>query len=141
VPLPEPRHVRSRSVSARRVVRRGRKSSARDPAARVGSDLASTRLTMWRTDTYWFDVTVVMTFLMLGQLFLGRFSEYQPRSRRLLKSTVGTALLVGVAVWAGRGWMWALLGVTLGGIVVVHGWVLPRKGVNGWTMEPRERYH
>jgi len=30
---------------------------------------------MWRTDTYWFDVAVVMTFLMLGQLFLEQFSE------------------------------------------------------------------
>ena len=96
---------------------------------------------MWRTDTYWFDVTVVMTFLKLGQLYLGRFSEYQPRSRRLLKSAIGVVLLIGVAVWAGRGWMWALLGVMLGAIVVVHGWVLPKKGVNGWTMEPRERYH
>jgi len=52
----------------------------------------------WRTDTYWFDVAVVMTFLMLGQLILGRFSEYQPRSRRLLKSAVGVALLIGLAV-------------------------------------------
>ena len=96
---------------------------------------------MWRTDTHWFDVSVVMTFLMLGQLYLGRFSEYQPRWRRLLKSAVGLALLVGLSAWAGRGWMYALLGVMLGAVVVVHGWMLPRKGVNGWTMEPRERYY
>ena len=96
---------------------------------------------MWRTDTYWFDVANVMTFLMLGQLYLGRFSEYQSRGRRLLKSAVGAALLVGLAVWAGRGWMYVLLGVMLGAIVVVHGFLLPKKGVNGWTMEPRERYY
>jgi hypothetical protein len=96
---------------------------------------------MWRTDTYWFDVAVVMTFLMLGQLFLGRFSEYQPRWRRLLKSDVGVGLLIGLAVWAGREWMYALLGVMLGAILVVHGWLLPKKGVNGWTAEPRERYN
>ena len=95
----------------------------------------------WRTDTYWFDVAVVMTFLMLGQLFLGRFSEYQPRSRRLLKSAVGVALLIGLAVWVGRGWMYVLLGVMLGAILVVHGWLLPKKGVNGWTMEPRDQYY
>jgi hypothetical protein len=47
----------------------------------------------WRTDTYCFDVAVVMTFLMLG------------------------------------------------GILVVHGWLLPKKGVNGWTMEPRDQYY
>ena len=96
---------------------------------------------MWRTNTYWFDVAVVMTFLMLGQLFLGRFSEYQPRSRRLLKSAVGVGLLIGLAVWAGREWMYALLGVMLAAILVVHGWLLPKKGVNGWTAEPRERYY
>jgi hypothetical protein len=96
---------------------------------------------MWRTDTYWFDVAVVMTFLMLGQLFLGRFSEYQPRSRRLLKSAVGAALLLALAVFAGRAWMYALLGVMLGAIFVVHGWMLPKKGVNGWTAEPRARYY
>ena len=70
----------------------------------------------WRTDTYWFDVAVVMTFLMLGQLFLGRFSEYQPRSRRLLKSVIGVVLLIGVAVSAGRGWMFVLLGAMLGAL-------------------------
>jgi hypothetical protein len=31
--------------------------------------------------------------------------------------------------------------VVLLGILVVHGWMLPRKGVNGWTAEPRERYY
>src|SRR5689334_1316402 len=82
-----------------------------------------------------------MTFLMLGQLFLGRFSEYQPRSRRLLKSVIGVVLLIGVAVSAGRGWMFVLLGAMLGAILVVHGWLLPKKGVNGWTMEPRDRYY
>ena len=82
---------------------------------------------MWRTNTYWFDVAVVMTFLMLGQLFLGRFSEYQPRSRRLLKSAVGVGLLIALAVWAGREWMYALLGVMLVAILVVHGWLLPKK--------------
>jgi hypothetical protein len=26
-------------------------------------------------------------------------------------------------------------------VVFVHAWWLPRKGVNGWTAEPRERYY
>ena len=51
------------------------------------------------------------------------------------------ALLIGLAVSAGRGWMYVLLGVMLGAILVVHGWLLPTKGVNGWTMEPRDRYY
>ena len=97
---------------------------------------------MWRTDTYWFDVAVVTTVLMLGHHCFGRFVEYQSRGRRLVKSALGVALLVGASVWAGRRpWMLALLGVVVAGILLVHGWWLPRKGVNGWTAEPRDRYH
>src|SRR4051812_22088328 len=96
---------------------------------------------MWRTDTYWFDVALVTTLLMLGQLFLGRFSKYQPRALRLLKSLLGAAILIAIAMWAGRAWMYVALGVIFVGVLVVHGWVLPRKGVNGWTAEPRARYY
>ena len=96
---------------------------------------------MWQTDTYWFDVAIVTTMLMLGQLFLGRFSEYQPRGRRLLKSLLGVAIAIAITMWAGRAWMFVALGGVLLGILVVHGWMLPRKGVNGWTAEPRARYY
>jgi hypothetical protein len=96
---------------------------------------------MWRTDTYWFDVAIVMTFLMLGYLCFGRFVEYQSRGLRLLKSLVGAAVLVGASVWAGRIWMYALLGLIVLGVLIIHGWLLPRKGVNGWTAEPRHRYY
>jgi hypothetical protein len=66
--------------------------------------------------------------------------EYQPRLGRLLKSVVGMALLIGPALSAGRGWMYVLPSVMLGAILVVHQWLLPKKGVNGWTIEPRDRY-
>jgi len=47
------------------------------------------RSPMWDTDTYWFDVALVVTFFMLGHLFFGRFVEHRSRWRRLLKSVVG----------------------------------------------------
>lgn len=96
---------------------------------------------MWRTDTYWFDVATATSMLMLGHLFFGRFVEHQSRWRRLLKSLVGVGVLVATTVWVGRGWMYALLGVIALGVLGVHGWWLPRHGVNGWTGEPRDRYH
>jgi hypothetical protein len=95
---------------------------------------------MWRTDTYWFDVAITMTVFMLGHLSFGRFVEHQPRGRRLLKSLLGMAILVGTSAWAGRVWMFALLGAIAVGVFAVHGWWLPRNGVNGWTAEPRDRY-
>jgi hypothetical protein len=33
---------------------------------------------MWRTDTYWFDVAIATTVLMLGHLYFGRFEEHRP---------------------------------------------------------------
>lgn len=95
---------------------------------------------MWRTDTYWFDLAMATSLLTLGHLFLGRFSEYQSRWRRLLKSVLAVALIVGASAFLGRVWMWVAIGVMVLGVLVIHGWWLPAKGVNGWTAEPRERY-
>ncbi|MGH7679557.1 MAG: hypothetical protein ACRENU_13895 [Gemmatimonadaceae bacterium] len=96
---------------------------------------------MWRTDTYWFDVAVITTLLMLGHLFFGRFTEHQPRWRKLLKSVVGIVLIVGTSVWFGRAWSWVFMGAIAVAVIVVHGWWLPRNGVNGWTGEPKARYY
>jgi hypothetical protein len=96
---------------------------------------------MWSTDTPWFDVALVAALLAVGNALLGRFSDYQPRGLRLLKNGLGAALFVGLSVWAGRGWMYAAIGLALAGVAVIHGWWLPTRGVNGWTAEPRERYY
>jgi hypothetical protein len=96
---------------------------------------------MWDTNTHWFDVSVAMTVFMLGQLGFGRFVEYQSRWRRLLKTLLGAGLLVATSSWAGRAWMYVLLALIVTGVGVVHAWWLPRKGVNGWTAEPRARYY
>ena len=96
---------------------------------------------MWRTDTYWFDVAMATTGLMLGHLAFGRFVEHQSRWRRLLKSIIGIAMIVGTSAWVGRGWTYVLIGAIAIAIYVVHGWWLPRNGVNGWTAEPRDRYY
>ena len=98
-------------------------------------------LALWSTNTPWFDVALTSAVFMVGQLCLGRFVEHQSRFRRLLKSGIGIALIVAISVWAGRLWLYLLLGVVLVGVGVVHGWWLPRRGINGWTAEPRDRYY
>lgn len=95
---------------------------------------------MRRTDTYWFDIAVVTSLLTLGSILFGRFEEYKPRWRRVLKAALGTALIVGVSATAERPWALALIALILAGSAVIHAW-LPRHGVNGWTGEPRERYY
>ena len=96
---------------------------------------------MWRTDTYWFDVAIATTVLMLGHLYFGRFEEHRPRWRRLRKSLLLVAAIVGTTARAGRAWMFVFLGVIAVGVPIVHAWWLPRQGINGWTAEPRDRYY
>jgi len=95
---------------------------------------------MWGTDTYWFDVALATSVLMLGHLFFGRFAEHQSRWFRLVKSIVAIGWIVGTSALFGRRWSWAVLGILCLPVLVVHGWWLPKNGVNGWTGEPRERY-
>jgi predicted MFS family arabinose efflux permease len=42
---------------------------------------------------------------------------------------------------AGRGWFFVFLGVMTVAVVIVQTWWLPRKGINGWPAEPREKYY
>ncbi len=96
---------------------------------------------MWNTDTYWFDIAIAAFLLMLGHLYFGRFEEHRPRWRRLAKSLLGIALVVGTTAAFGRTGTWILIGLIGVLLLVVHGWWLPRHGVNGWTGEPRARYY
>ncbi|MCI0658734.1 MAG: hypothetical protein L0170_16905 [Acidobacteria bacterium] len=96
---------------------------------------------MWRTDNYWFDVALATSMLMLGHLYFGRFEEHKPRWRRLFKSVLGVLLVVSTTAVLGREWTWVLNGLIGVGVLIVHGWWLPRHGINGWTGEPRERYY
>ena len=95
---------------------------------------------MWSTDTYWFDLAVIASLIALGSILFGRFEEHKPRWRRVLRVVLGAALIMGVTAGAGRAWGLAVVGVVLAAVAVIHGWWLPRHGVNGWTAEPRERY-
>jgi hypothetical protein len=40
---------------------------------------------MWSTDTPWFEVAVMTTFLAAGNILFGHFEEHKAKWRRLLK--------------------------------------------------------
>ncbi len=96
---------------------------------------------MWRTDTPWFDVAVVTSFLAVGNILFGPFEEHKARWRRVLR----VALFAGVtAVFSSFGfrWVgWALIGVAIVGAGYLHLRWLPSHGINGWTGEPKEKYY
>ena len=62
------------------------------------------RLAMWRTDTLWFDVAVVMTIFAVGSILFGRFEEHKPRARRVIKVAIVLAVTVLLSATAGRLW-------------------------------------
>jgi hypothetical protein len=88
---------------------------------------------------YWFELAVVFGISAFGVIFFGHFEEGTPKWRRVLKLVVMGAVAVLVSATLGRGWFFALLGVACVAVLVIHGWWLPSKGVNGWTAEPRAR--
>ncbi len=96
---------------------------------------------MWHTGTRWFDVAVVMSIFAVGNILFGHFEEHRPKWRRLLKVALVLAIVIGVASSVGRAWAYGVLAVPAVVAVWVHLVWLPRHGVNGWTGEPRARYH
>lgn len=96
---------------------------------------------MFNTDSLWFEVALVSIFYLLGHLFMGHFAERDPRWRKFAKYLVTLAIVLFLSVYFGRTVaLWAL-GLTVLPILYIHGIILPRKGINGWTGEPKSRYY
>lgn len=89
---------------------------------------------------YWFEIAVVCGLTSIGSIVFAAFAEHEPKWRRILKLVIGVAIAVTVSATAGRAWFFALLGAMAVFLVVIHGWWLPRHGVNGLTAEPKEKY-
>jgi hypothetical protein len=95
---------------------------------------------MWRTDTLWFDVAVVMTIFAVGGILFGRFEQHKPRWRRVLKVVVVLAVILVLSTTIGRLWAYGVLMLPLLAAAWVHLYWLPKHGINGWTAEPYDKY-
>lgn len=95
---------------------------------------------MWNIETPWFDVALIGVGFAVGNILFGRFQEHRPRWRRVLKLALFLALTVFLARTVGRGWAygWMILPAMLA--AWVHLVWLPRRGISGWTAEPRAEY-
>lgn len=96
---------------------------------------------MWNTNTFWFEIAIVSIFYLLGNIFLGHFEERSPNWRKLVKYLVTVAVIVLISHFFGRAVALAILGLALIPVFYVHAIVLPKKGINGWTGEPKTRYY
>ena len=96
---------------------------------------------MWETTTAWLDVAVFLFLVLLGHILLGHFEDFKPKWRRVLKVVVSVAIFVAALSALGRFWAWIVfIAPVFVGVIVIHGWWLPKHGIDGWTGEPREKY-
>ncbi|MBS1979400.1 MAG: hypothetical protein JST46_18660 [Bacteroidetes bacterium] len=96
---------------------------------------------MWSTQTLWFEVSVVTVFFLLGNIYFGHFEERTPKWRKVTKYALTLAITAAVSSYAGRVYAFGLLGLSVLPIIYIHGIILPGKGINGWTGEPKGRYY
>ena len=89
----------------------------------------------------WFEVALAATIFAIGGILFGHFEAQTPRWRRVLKVLVMLGVIRLIAVQFGRPWALLLIAVLVVFALVIHGWWLPRNGINGWTGEPKARYY
>ena len=89
----------------------------------------------------WMVIAITATIIAVGNILFGHFEEKTPKWRRVLKTLFMLCLMGVISTWAGIGWACGLLGLMFIGVLVIHGWWLPSKGINGWTGEPKDKYY
>ena len=89
----------------------------------------------------WFEVALAATIFAIGNILFAHFEVETPKWRRVLKVLLFLALTRVVSTQFGRPWSFLFVGLFIAFALVVHGWWLPRKGINGWTGEPKARYY
>jgi O-antigen ligase len=87
------------------------------------------------------DVAMMAVFLTIGNVAFWHFDPRMPWWRRLLKVFAALAITAIVSYYFGRTGVVIWFGICMLPLIYVHGIWLPRHGVNGWTGEPREKYH
>ncbi len=90
---------------------------------------------------HWFEVAVIFGLTAVGTILMGHWEEGTPKWRRVLKPFVLAGLSVLISATAGRAWFFGFLGLLAVAVLVIHAWWLPRKGIHGWTAEPKEKYY
>src|SRR5262249_51126281 len=89
----------------------------------------------------WIDVSAMASLFAVGNILFGQFEEKTPKWRRVLKFFIMTGAVTILSATAGRAWSVGFVGSLLAVATVIHGWWLPKHGVNGLTGEPEEKYY
>ena len=96
---------------------------------------------MWSTNTLWFEIAIVSIVILLGHIFLGHFEERSPKWRKLIKYLATLVIIVSISIFFGRQTAFITFGLAFIPVFYIHGVLLPKKGINGWTGEPKSKYY
>ena len=97
---------------------------------------------MLTTDSLWFEIAIVSIIFAIGNMVMGHFEEQTPKIRRVAKYIFIVVIICTISVFFGRAASMIVLGISFLPILYVHGYYLPnKKGINGWTGEPKSRYY
>lgn len=96
---------------------------------------------MWQPLSLWFEVALVSTAVALGHICLGHFEVKSSRMKKFLKYLLTLVLIVALSALFGRRVALTVYGLLFLPVLYIHLIDLPRRGVNGWTAEPKVRYY
>ena len=97
---------------------------------------------MWTTDTLWFEVAIVSIIYAVGNITMGQFEEQTPKLRRIGKYLLTVLIICTASYFFGRKISMVLLALSVLPILYIHAYYLPKKkGINGWTGEPKSKYY
>jgi hypothetical protein len=97
---------------------------------------------MWTTDSLWFEIAIVSMIFAIGNMVMGQFEERTPKIRRVGKYLLMLVIICGISVLFSRLAAMITLAAFILPMLYIHGYYLPRKkGINGWTGEPKSKYY
>jgi hypothetical protein len=75
-------------------------------------------------------------------MVFGHFEEQTPKWRRVGKYVLILTIICLISYYFGRTVAMVFLAIPILPIFYIHGYYLPRKkGINGWTGEPKSKYY
>ncbi|NBB21177.1 hypothetical protein GVN20_17565 [Runella sp. CRIBMP] len=97
---------------------------------------------MSTTESLWFEVAIVSIIYALGNILMGHFEEQTSKTLRVGKYLLTLLLVCCISIYFGRTASMILLSLFIVPLIYVHGYYLPKKkGINGWTGEPKSKYY
>ena len=73
-------------------------------------------------------------------IVINNFEKHLPFIRRVGKLVIVIGTLAFIGILFGRYVFWGIISVMTIGQIILHGWYFPRKGINGLTAEPYDKY-